>query len=82
MMHRDDCLNVVLFIIIPKGFFPQQDTGTLNGSIQASQDISFDAMRVKQRQFSDIVMHDPAVRQSLCLLSAAARSIPGACSSG
>jgi hydrophobe/amphiphile efflux-1 (HAE1) family protein len=55
------CLNVVLFIIIPKGFFPQQDTGLLNGSIQASQDVSFDAMRVKQRQFSEIVMHDPAV---------------------
>jgi multidrug efflux pump len=55
------CLNVVLFIIIPKGFFPQQDTGALNGSIQASQDISFDAMRVKQRQFSEIVQSDPAV---------------------
>jgi hydrophobe/amphiphile efflux-1 (HAE1) family protein len=55
------CLNVVLFIIIPKGFFPQQDTGLLNGSIQASQDVSFDAMRVKQRQFSEIVLHDPAV---------------------
>jgi multidrug efflux pump len=55
------CLNVVLFIIIPWGFFPQQDTGALNGSIQASQDISFDAMRVKQRQFSDIVQADPAI---------------------
>ncbi|MGB9067774.1 MAG: multidrug efflux RND transporter permease subunit [Candidatus Acidiferrales bacterium] len=55
------CLNAVLFVIIPKGFFPQQDTGLLNGSIQASQDVSFDAMRVKQRQFSEIVMHDPAV---------------------
>jgi multidrug efflux pump len=55
------CLNIVLFIIIPKGFFPQQDTGLLNGSIQASQDVSFDAMRVKQRQFSEIVLNDPAV---------------------
>jgi hydrophobe/amphiphile efflux-1 (HAE1) family protein len=55
------CLNVLLFAIIPKGFFPQQDTGLLSGAIQASQDISFDAMRVKQKQFSDIVMHDPAV---------------------
>ncbi len=55
------CLNVLLFIIIPKGFFPQQDTGLLNGSIQASQDVSFDAMRVKQRQFSEIVQADPAV---------------------
>jgi hydrophobe/amphiphile efflux-1 (HAE1) family protein len=55
------CVNVILYIIIPKGFFPQQDTGMVNGSIQASQDISFDAMRVKQRQFSDIVLADPAV---------------------
>ncbi|MGA8013489.1 MAG: multidrug efflux RND transporter permease subunit [Candidatus Acidiferrales bacterium] len=55
------CVNVILFIVIPKGFFPQQDTGALGGSIQASQDVSFDAMRVKQRQFSDIVMADPAV---------------------
>jgi len=52
---------VFLYIIIPKGFFPQQDTGSLMGTIQASQDISFAAMRVKQLQFSNIVMTDPAV---------------------
>jgi hydrophobe/amphiphile efflux-1 (HAE1) family protein len=55
------CLNIYLFVIIPKGFFPQQDTGQLSGSIQAAQDISFDAMKVKQQQFCDIVMADPAV---------------------
>jgi multidrug efflux pump len=55
------CLNIALFLIIPKGFFPQQDTGTIGGSIQASQDISFDAMRVKLRQFQNIAMADPAV---------------------
>jgi hydrophobe/amphiphile efflux-1 (HAE1) family protein len=55
------CLNVFLFVIVPKGFFPQQDTGLLSGSIQASQDISFDAMRIKQQQFTDIVFADPAV---------------------
>ncbi len=55
------CVNIALFYVIPKGFFPQQDTGILGGSIQAAQDISFDAMRVKQKQFSDIVMTDPAV---------------------
>ena len=54
-------LNVVLYIIVPKGFFPQQDTGVIGGSIQASQDISFGAMVQKQRQFSEIVMSDPAV---------------------
>jgi multidrug efflux pump len=55
------CLSVYLYIVIPKGFFPQQDTGSLMGSIQAAQDISFDAMRIKQTQFTDIVMSDPAV---------------------
>jgi multidrug efflux pump len=55
------CLNVYLFVIVPKGFFPQQDTGRLSGSIIGSQDISSAAMRQKLQQFSDIVMADPAV---------------------
>jgi multidrug efflux pump len=54
-------VTLFLFVVIPKGFFPQQDTGALSGSIQAAQDISFDAMRVKQRQFTSIVVADPAV---------------------
>ncbi|MGA8767159.1 MAG: multidrug efflux RND transporter permease subunit [Candidatus Acidiferrales bacterium] len=66
------CVNVILFIVIPKGFFPQQDTGALGGSIQASQDISFDAMRVKQRQFSDIVMADPAVNSMISFVGGGA----------
>ena len=40
-------LNIYLFMIVPKGFFPQQDTGRLTGSIEAAQDISFQAMREK-----------------------------------
>jgi len=55
------CLNVYLFSVIPKGFFPQQDTGSLGGSIQGAQDVSFGAMRSKLRQFSDILIQDPAV---------------------
>jgi hydrophobe/amphiphile efflux-1 (HAE1) family protein len=55
------CLNVYLFMVIPKGFFPQQDTGVIGGSIQAAQDISFTAMAEKQKQFTDIVMTDPAI---------------------
>ncbi len=55
------CLNIYLFIVVPKGFFPQQDTGRLVGSIQAQQDISFPAMREKLKQFTDIVLADPAV---------------------
>ncbi len=55
-------LNVYLFVIVPKGFFPQQDTGRLSGSTRAAQDISFEAMRVKQRQLAQMVLDDPAVR--------------------
>jgi multidrug efflux pump len=55
------CLSVYLYIIVPKGFFPQQDTGRIMGSVQASQDISFQAMRDKMEQFVKIVMKDPAV---------------------
>ena len=55
------CLNVYLYVIIPKGFFPQQDTGRLTGGIQADQSISFQAMRVKLADFMAIVGGDPAV---------------------
>ncbi len=55
------CLSVYLYIIVPKGFFPQQDTGRLNGAVQAAQDISFQAMSGKMQQFVKIVLKDPAV---------------------
>ncbi len=54
-------LTVVLFILIPKGFFPQEDTGQIIGGIQADQSISFQLMRQKFTQFMSIVQHDPAV---------------------
>jgi multidrug efflux pump len=54
-------VNISLYIIIPKGFFPQQDTGRLTGSIQADQDISFQAMNQKLNDFISIVRKDPAV---------------------
>jgi len=54
-------LNVYLYTVIPKGFFPQQDTGRLMGSIQADQSISFQAMRDKLAAFVEIVRQDPAV---------------------
>jgi len=54
-------LNVYLYVIIPKGFFPQQDTGRLTGNIQADQSISFQAMRQKLTDFVEIVQADPAV---------------------
>ena len=54
-------LNVYLFTTIPKGFFPQQDTGRMIGNIQADQDTSFQAMQLKMAQFVQIVKQDPAV---------------------
>jgi multidrug efflux pump len=53
---------VVLFVIVPKGFFPTEDTGRLVGSLQADQSISFKAMSQKLRQMIDIVQADPAVQ--------------------
>jgi multidrug efflux pump len=55
-------LSVWLYYIVPKGFFPQQDTGRLTGSIQGAQDISFGAMRGKMQRFAEIVKNDPAVQ--------------------
>jgi len=55
------CLSVYLYIRVPKGFFPQQDTGRIMGSVQAAQDISFQAMRGKMERYVSIVMKDPAV---------------------
>jgi multidrug efflux pump len=54
-------INGYLFVIIPKGFFPQQDTGRLTGIIQARQDISFEAMRDKLATIVGIIQKDPAV---------------------
>jgi multidrug efflux pump len=54
-------LNVALYVVVPKGFFPRQDTGQLSGRIQADQSISFSAMRQKLDEFVDVVRADPAV---------------------
>ncbi|MGD0235532.1 MAG: efflux RND transporter permease subunit [Syntrophorhabdales bacterium] len=54
--------NGCLFWIIPKGFFPEQDTGRIAGSIQAEQDISFQAMKEKMAAAVSIIMSDPEVQ--------------------
>ncbi|MFS2018765.1 efflux RND transporter permease subunit [Massilia sp. CT11-108] len=54
-------LNVYLFSAAPKGFFPQQDTGQVNGGLRADQSISFQAMQGKLRQLVNIIKSDPAV---------------------
>jgi multidrug efflux pump len=53
--------SISLFVIIPKGFFPEQDTGRISGSIQAAQDISFQAMRDKLSQVVAIIKQDPDI---------------------
>jgi HAE1 family hydrophobic/amphiphilic exporter-1 len=50
-----------LYVIIPKGFFPQQDTGLILGQSEAAQDISFQAMAERQQALLDAIMRDPAV---------------------
>ncbi|MGC0153221.1 multidrug efflux RND transporter permease subunit [Chromobacterium vaccinii] len=54
-------LNVFLYVVIAKGFFPQQDTGRLTGMIRADQSISFQAMQIKLQRFINVVGADPAV---------------------
>jgi multidrug efflux pump len=54
-------INFNLYTIVPKGFFPQQDTGWIIGSIQADQSISFQLMHQKLQQFTSIIQRDPGV---------------------
>jgi multidrug efflux pump len=54
-------LTVVLYVVIPKGFFPVQDTGAIQGISEAPQTISFAAMSERQQALAEVVMRDPAV---------------------
>jgi multidrug efflux pump len=54
-------LTVVLYIMIPKGFFPVQDTGVIQGISQGSQSISYTDMALKQQELARIILQDPAV---------------------
>ena len=54
-------LNIYLYIIVPKGFFPQQDTGAMIGTIQADQNISFQAMQNKLINIMNVIRNEPAV---------------------
>ena len=68
------CLNVYLYIVVPKGFFPQQDTGRVIGNIQADQSISFQAMRQKVADFIEIVRQDPDVENVVAFTGGAQRN--------
>ena len=59
------CVNVYLYTIVPKGFFPVQDTGRLFGSIQADQATSFQAMQEKIAAYADVLGKDPAVANAV-----------------
>jgi multidrug efflux pump len=54
-------LTIFLYVVIPKGFFPTQDTGVIQGISQAPETISFAAMKQKQQQLAQIILQDPAV---------------------
>jgi HAE1 family hydrophobic/amphiphilic exporter-1 len=53
--------TIALYIVVPKGFFPQEDTGFLSGVTEAATDTSFEAMSVRQKALTDIITRDPAV---------------------
>ncbi|KAF1012193.1 MAG: Multidrug resistance protein MdtB [Pseudomonas fluorescens] len=54
-------LTVVLYLVVPKGFFPVQDTGVIQGISEAPQSISFAAMSQRQQELAKIILQDPAV---------------------
>lgn len=54
-------LTICLYYVVPKGFFPVQDTGIIQGVLEASQGISFDAMSARQHEVASVILQDPAV---------------------
>lgn len=54
-------LSILLWVFIPKGFFPIQDNGIIQGTLQAPQSVSFASMAQRQQQISDLILKDPAV---------------------
>jgi multidrug efflux pump len=54
-------LTVLLYLVVPKGFFPVQDTGVIQGISEAAQNISFSAMAERQRALAQVILKDPAV---------------------
>jgi len=63
--------TVFLYVVVPKGLFPQQDTGMLTGSTEASQDVSFPAMKAYQEQVNAIVLADPDVEHVTSFIGSA-----------
>ena len=61
-------LNVYLFILVPKGFFPQQDTGRIGGQVRGQQDVSFDTLKEKVNLMASIVSKDPGVENTMAFV--------------
>ena len=64
-------VNVILFILVPKGLFPQQDTGLIMGTSEASQDVSFLGMKAHEEAISKIILADPDVAHMISFIGAA-----------
>ena len=58
-------MNFYLFIAIPKGFFPLQDNGTIQGGVRGAEDTSYQTMRTLTKRFADILQSDPAVEHAM-----------------
>ncbi len=65
-------VTVYLYIVIPKGLFPQQDTGLIIGMADAAQDVSFDEMYQRQQAINGVVLHDPNVQSFTAYVGAGA----------
>ena len=61
-------LNIYLYTLVPKGFFPQQDTGRVGGQIRGQQDVSFDTMKQKVTAMASIVQQDPGVENVMAFV--------------
>ena len=61
-------LNGYLYVLIPKGFFPQQDTGRLSGQVRGQQDISFDLLKDKLTKLANVVSQDPGVQNTMAFV--------------
>jgi len=72
-------LNVLLMFKIPKGFFPQQDTGALSGSVRGPQDASFPAMNTAIQQIGAVIKNDPAVANVIAFTGGGGATNTGSC---
>jgi multidrug efflux pump len=68
------CLSIYLYVVIPKGFFPQQDTGRLTGTMLGAQDVSFAPMQQKLKQYQDIIQSDPATNSVTAVIGGGAEN--------